>query len=122
MSALANAFAESQRSLLSCKSAVASSPAETLLAAGPSGIGYTRNDSNRAANQYRHFKNWAAAAIRVIAERLAAQPIRVGRVKAGTKLGTKDASDVEPLKTHPVLDAFANPNPLMTSWHLLYTL
>lgn len=118
--ALTRAFSTASRSLLACKAAVGSS-AETLLAQGPSGMAFGRPDLQRATEQFRHFKNWAFSAIRPICQKVAEVPVRVGRVAAGQKLGTKQAANVKQLDTHPFLDLLANPNPLMTSWSLLYT-
>lgn len=84
---------------------------------------------------YSHYRGWTYAAIRPIAQTIAGQPVRVGRElgpaekpRSG-RLATKGLlpswlkqTEVEQYETHPLLDAIARPNPVMTSWHLLYIL
>jgi len=84
---------------------------------------------------YGHYRGWTYAAIRPIAQTIAGQPVGVGRElgpmerpRSG-RLATKASlpgwlkqAEVEQYETHPLLDAIANPNPVMTRWHLLYIL
>ena len=73
-----------------------------------------------AADQYRHFRGWAYASIRAIAQKLSAQPVHVAKLPTGPRKAKHMVDDLEPLDTHPLLDALANPNPIMTQWHLWY--
>ena len=97
---------------------------------GGAGSGSSQwNDTDTA----RYNTAWVFAAVRLISERIAGQPVRVGRLartrpgKAAT--GTKAASSAPPwlrtgdakeLASHPFLDAWHDPNPYATSWGLLY--
>ncbi|MEQ8790254.1 MAG: phage portal protein [Pirellulaceae bacterium] len=118
MNALAKAFADTDRSYFAAKASVAAT-ADALLASGPSGLPTQKPDLARAAEQLRHFRGWVFAAIRPIAQRIAGQPIHVG--KAPRQRQTKDARP-EPLSSHPLLDLLADPNDLMVAWSLIYSM
>jgi HK97 family phage portal protein len=106
-------------------------------ALGALGIGSSQQ--NQAREQQRHFSGWVYAAIRVIANRIAGQPIRVAkrasaaptdpksRLKAAVRFKHSPAfvkavaNRLEPLDTHPLLTALECPNSLMSGFQLLYT-
>ncbi|MEX1095341.1 MAG: phage portal protein [Planctomycetales bacterium] len=118
--ALTRAFANSLRSYVSAKASVSSS-SEALLARGPGGVITHRPDLARAQEQLLHFRGWVYAAVRPIAQRIAGQPIHVG--KRGRKMTSRKSHqpiDVEPLESHPILDLIHDPNDLMVAWSLIY--
>jgi phage portal protein BeeE len=120
MNVLTKAFADSERSYHAAKASVGSAT-DALLARAPSGLPITRSDLSKASEQLRHFSGWVYASIRAIAQRIAGQPIHVGRVKGSNRMGTKAAGDVEALDNHPLLDLLADPNDLMVAWSLMFT-
>ena len=117
MTALTKAFADSERSYIAAKSAVANATA-ALLAQGPGGVPLQRRDLAQAHEQLQHFTGWVYAAVRPICQRIAGQPIHVGRPKAPRSM--KQADNAEPLESHPLLDLLADPNDLMVAWSLIY--
>jgi phage portal protein BeeE len=118
--ALTRAFADSERSYFAAKQSV-SNATEQMLARGPRGAALgQRADLSRASEQLRHFKGWVYASIRPIAQRIAGQPIHVGRARRPGRLGTKQV-DADALDSHPILDLLADPNDLMVSWSLMFT-
>ncbi len=94
--------------------------------------------------QYQHFSGWAYVAIKAGAQRVAGQPVRMGRKTIepgpeswawdrppGRKLSKLDKmraplwikaldADIEQIDTDPLLDAIANPNSEMTKWALFF--
>ncbi|MCH8043485.1 MAG: phage portal protein [Planctomycetes bacterium] len=121
MNALKKAFGEVDSMRAVCKQTVASIPGD-LIGAGPSPDGMNRADMSKAADQYRHNRGWVFASIRPIAQKIAGQPIRVGRVTGSPGVRSKGATKPDPLPTHPILDLLANPNDLMVAWSLMYSL
>lgn len=119
MNPLTKAFANSARSYFSCKASV-SQKTDAILAQGPSGVVTAQPDLARAEEQYRHFKGWVYAAIRPIAQRIAGQPIHVGR-RRSRLVGKKNADNVNELSSHPLIDLLQDPNDLMVSWSLIYS-
>jgi HK97 family phage portal protein len=119
-SAIDRATADAERSYLRSKATVANVGAD-MLSRGPSGALSQRADFGRAKGQLQAFRGWVYASIRPIAQKIAGQPIQVGRVAGGprrlTKQGTQDA---DPLPSHPILDLLADPNDLMVAWSLIY--
>jgi phage portal protein BeeE len=123
VSAIDKAFADAQRSYVAAKAAVASM-ADELLATTRGGVPTRRANMGNAAEQLQAFKGWVYAAVRPIAQRIAGQPIHVGR-KGKAKLVRSKAAmpdGVDELPTHPLLDALNDPNELMVKWSLIYTL
>ena len=118
--AISQALADSSRSYFAAKQSVGQVTSD-LLAHSPSGLPVHRTDLSQAQEQLRHFSGWVYSSIRPIAQRIAGQPIHVGRVKSPRRLASKSAGSVEPLDTHPILDLLANPNDLMVAWSLLFT-
>ena len=90
--------------------------------------------------QYRHYTGWPYSIIRIIAQRIAGQPIRVARnVTASAKkrpegLSVKapslkktlpvhlktHAEDIEVLDDHPFIQTIRRPNPIMVQWAMVY--
>jgi len=105
---------------MSCKASV-SQVTDEMLARGPAGIATQSPDLARAQEQLCHFKGWVYASIRPIAQKIAGQPIHVGRMK-GQMRRTKrhQPTDVDPLENHPLLDLFHDPNDLMVAWSLIF--
>lgn len=122
--ALHKALADSERSYLASKAAVADISSD-LLARGPTGSLSQRTDMTRAGEQLKHFTSWVFAAVRLVATRVAGQPIRVGVVR-GRRARMNSAkqaipSNVQAIEGHPILDCLADPNDLMTAWALIYS-
>lgn len=121
--ALSRAFAEAD----AMRAKAATSSPSSLLASG-GGIPYSLPSLGTHAEQYRHFKGWAWVAVRAIAQRVAGQDLYVARRskaparrKALSKTSRKALGDLlEPLTSHPLLDAIDNPNPLMTRWSMMF--
>lgn len=118
--ALAKAFSNSQRSLMSCKAAVSSQISDALLARGPGGIPGHRPDLAQSHEQLKHFRETVYSAVRPIATKIAGCKIHVGRTSTPGGLMTKTA-DVKPLESHPLVTLFADPNPLMVSHSLMFS-
>lgn len=90
--------------------------------------------------QYRHYTGWPYSIIRIIAQRIAGQPVRVGRnVTASARkrpegLGIKapalkralpvhlksQAEEIEVLDDHPFIQTLRRPNPIMVQWSMIY--
>jgi HK97 family phage portal protein len=75
-----------------------------------------------------HNTGWVHAAVRAIANRVAGQPIRLGRKvrRRGVPAPVKSApswagANLEPVESHPLLDLLADPNELMVGWTLIFT-
>lgn len=130
--AINRAYAQAERLRDAIRKAADARPG-SVPARGPSGsVGRTNLGAH--AEQYAHFRGWQYVAIRAIAQRIAGQPIRVARV-APTLKGRKShdfkaclpnhlkscCDRLEPLDSHPLLDALADPNPLMVAWSLVFT-
>jgi HK97 family phage portal protein len=98
--------------------------------AGPQGMG-------AAKEQYRHNRGIVYANTRPVANRLAAQPMCVGRVVKGESKSMLKSHDfaklpnsvkqvvynagalgIERIDSHPLLDALHDPNEFMTAFHL----
>jgi phage portal protein BeeE len=123
-------MADTERSYYRAKATVASIGAD-MLSRGPSGALSQRSEFSRAAEQLRHFTGWVYASVRPIAQKIAGQPIRVGRASAGPKRVKQAAHGGNPLASrgfsvgalddHPVLQLLADPNDLMVAWSLVYS-
>jgi phage portal protein BeeE len=130
--ALNRAYSQAERLRDAARKAADTRPSG-IVAGGPS-ASLGRANLGAHAEQYAHFRGWQYVAIRAIAQRIAGQPIRVARV-AATPKGRKSADEkallplrlksccdrLEPLESHPLLDALADPNPLMVAWSLVFT-
>jgi phage portal protein BeeE len=121
MNALTKAFADTERSYMACKASVGA--VSRLMANAPtsSPLGLGEGDRfSTAKGQLQAFRSWVFAAIRPIANRIAAQPVKVGRVKGKARLATKAVGNVTELDRHPILDLIANPNDIQTGWGLVW--
>ena len=94
-------------------------------------------DNAQDRESERHFAGWVYAAIRPIAQRIAAQPIRLGFLEdqgAGRERAVqrfeKDilpgcfkglSENLEMVEEHAALQALRSPNPTLTSWSLMFT-
>lgn len=110
---------------------------------GGSAMALARNAQlNHHAEQYRHNTGWVYSIIRIIAQRIAGQPLRLGKMvsasakkrpdgmvsKAAMPLFTRSlpahlkshAGDIEPLEDHSFLAAIRRPNQLMVQWSLMF--
>ncbi|MBA3483917.1 MAG: phage portal protein [Pirellulales bacterium] len=130
MDALANAFADVDRMHAHACKAVGNSIPASLTAGMQTGLGVHASSLGKAAEQYQHYSGWVYVAIRAIASRIAGQPVCVGRVASKPRTGrklflpsfAKTLDDlVEPLETHPFLQAVSCPNPLQVQWSLLFS-
>lgn len=107
--------------------AARSSTLTSFLHPGANGTAYPSIDGNEAV---RHNRGWVYGAVRVVAQRIAAQPVRVGRLAGRSPVkGAKAAADSPPwvragtvteLDEHPLIDSLADPNPYLTTWGLVY--
>ncbi len=118
--ALTRALDAAERSYVSASKAVAGRSSRALVS-GPTGTVTTASGLANTREQLRHFDNWTFAAIKAVAQRIAAQPVHVGRVSTTPKRSKSLGEFAEPLNSHPMLDALADPNPLSTKWSLLYS-
>lgn len=93
-----------------------------MISGGPTG-GTQRGNYSHAKEQYAACKGWVWAAVRLKAQRIAGQPIRVAKdaKRPSGKKGLIDTDGLEPLDQHPILDLLADPNELMTSWNLMHS-
>jgi len=123
MDTLARAFADVDRSHLLAKATVSRVASDAVLSAGPGGPLTQRTDFSKAAEQLLHFSGWVYSSVRPIAQRIAGQPIHVGRVRRSSRrLASKGWRDnIEPVDTHPILDLLADPSELSVAWSLIYT-
>lgn len=117
--ALTKAFADSSRSYLSAKASIGVMT-ESMLSAGPSGLPMHRPDLFNSAEQLRHFRGWVYSAIRPIAQKIAGQPIHVGRRRTAPGGKKNVAGDIEPLEDHEILRLLADPNDLQVAWSLMF--
>lgn len=129
MDALANAFADADRSYMNASKAVGGTVPRSLVGGLPS-VGSFSASLSKSSEQYQHYSGWSFVAIRAIASRISAQAICAGRVGATRKPGRrlhlpgsfKSIDElIEPLASHPLLTAIASPNPLQTQWSLIYS-
>lgn len=117
--ALTRAFGNAQRSLLAAKAAVSSGIPDAMMSRGPSGIFTNQPDLAQSYEQLRHFTGWVYTSIRPIAQRIAGQPIHVGRASSAGKLITKSA-DIREIDNHPLIGVLNDPNGLMVPWSLMF--
>jgi len=134
------------RSLVLSKASSSSSPMSVMTGGYPSFMELAYGTTlARQSEQFRHYCGWSYTAINCIARRLAGQKVKMGRkAEAAAEISTwawdrppgrkipfhtrlkapefvkSIDSDIEVIETHPLLDAVQNPNPIMTSWDLLF--
>ncbi len=133
MNAISKALADTSRSYAMAKASVGSIDPGTL-AAGPSGL-VNRPSLGKHRQQYDAFRGWQYVAISAIAKRVSSRQMFVGRVTSRPNLSRSKAQwlknvlpdrlkavgeSLEPLESHPLLDAMNDPNPIMVRWVLSY--
>lgn len=122
------------RASLSLKAATSSAGPSSIV--GGDEFGALANAGFRnAREQYLHNTGWVYSAVRLIAQRIAGQPIRAARKATGKRPGGmrlkamhdslplqyKNMADgLEPLDGHLLLDTLADPSDLATSWSLMF--
>lgn len=106
--------------------------------------------SSDAIEQGKHFVGWQYVAIKAIAQRAAAQPLKLGFIRKAPEPMEMSGShrpgrrrhemakavllrgmlpaylrckarDMEVVESHPLIDTFNDPNEIMTGWSLVYT-
>ncbi len=122
------------------------SPIQSLTGGRTAGFGFADDRTAQSAKtKYDRNTSWTYAAVRPIANRVAAQPIRVARVTrmsneramqswelrrvpqhvkdyAAKTFHMPSSASLEILESHPFLDAMHDPNGIMTSYSLMYLL
>lgn len=109
------------------------SVAQGLQSAPSAGYGWGAPQTALAREELRHFTGWVHAAVRVVAQRIAGQPICIGKKSAAgakpqrsVKKGHAPAvvkqapGDIEPVEDHWLLRTLQRPNPYTVGWSLLY--
>ncbi len=115
--ALDKAFADADRMVVNCKTAALSVPAMMT-----SGVYRQRTLSIASAEeQLMHFRGWVWSAVRLVAQRIAGQPVCVGKGKASRRRYKSLGEKIEPLESHPLLDGLSDPNDLQTFWQLQFS-
>jgi phage portal protein BeeE len=126
--------ANTVRESLARKAAAASSAPSAAIT--PDGLSAGQSGFRGAREQYLHNTGWVYSAVRLVAQRVAAQPIRAARKAPGKRPGSmrlkamqeslpmqyKSMADgLEPLDQHILLDTLADPSDLATSWSLVFS-
>jgi phage portal protein BeeE len=110
------------RAHLQAKAAAAATAAQ-LIGGTPDGNPVTRENYGQAQEQYKANRGWVWACVRLIATRVAGQPICVAKQPRRALRTAKSVGDTEalpPLDQHPLLDLLADPNPLMVAPSLMF--
>jgi phage portal protein BeeE len=116
--ALDKAFAEADSMTANCrKSAALSVPAMLT-----SGVFPQRTLSiSEAQEMLLHFRGWVWSAVRLVAQRIAAQPVCVGKKPTRRRIKASSIGEkIEPLESHPLLDALSDPNEIQTFYQLMF--
>jgi HK97 family phage portal protein len=115
--ALDKAFAEADSMVANCKSAALSVPAMLT-----SGVFPQRTLSiSEAQEMLLHFRGWVWSAVRLVAQRIAAQPVCVGKKPTRRRIKASSIGEkIEPLESHPLLDALSDPNEIQTFYQLMF--
>jgi HK97 family phage portal protein len=115
--ALDKAFAEADSMVANCKAASVAS-----VVTASAGFSLQRPLSLvESQEQLLHFRGWVWSAVRLVAQRIAGQLVCVGNPPAGSRYKSSMGQRIEPLDSHPLLDALADPNPWMSYWQLMFT-
>ncbi|MDY0167443.1 MAG: phage portal protein [Thermoguttaceae bacterium] len=106
--------------LASARAALRTKDADAIATAGTI-PGVRRPSCTRARSQYRANRGWVFACTRLVAQRIAGQPIYVAKDAPSftTKAEVSDTGHLEPMQTHPLLDVLADPNEHMTGAALM---
>lgn len=131
MDALANAFADADRLVMSAKSGRPSA-VDRELATQSNWLSRQYANLSQDLERYSYFRDTVFTCVKVIASRIAGQPVRVARPKKagrrglkafGERLGTKAfVQDLQLLPDHDLAAAFAKPNPVMVGSSLLFSI
>jgi HK97 family phage portal protein len=121
----ADAMLACARSNIAAKAAGLSNVSDMLVGSNLSGA-ERRMSFGAASEQYAACKNWVFPAVRLIASRIAGQPIHIARERGrpsgkGMFKGLGDTDNLEPLDQHPILDLLSDPSEMMTAWSLMWT-
>ncbi|MGE3180936.1 MAG: phage portal protein [Phycisphaerae bacterium] len=73
-----------------------------------------------AQEQLSHFKGWVWSAVRLVAQRIAQQRVCVGKKPTRGRRHKSAGECIEPLESHSLLDALADPSELQTYWSLMF--
>jgi len=100
-----------------CKAAA--SPRQIITGGGTPGIDLIPAQMGKAKEQLSHLTDWVWAAVRLVATRIAGQPIHVSRQRRTTtrKLALMD----EVIEDHPLLDVLNDPSDWFTRWSLMFS-
>ena len=120
MDAITKALNDVERMRMNFATKAASSPSVANVVASGQALGMVRPSVGTATEQLSHFKGWVWAAVRLIATRIAGQSIYVAREAKQPKRGKQLGEALEPLDSHPLLDALADPSELHTEWSLKF--
>lgn len=120
MDAITKALNDVERMRTSFAIKAASSPSVANVVASGQALGMVRPSVTTASEQLSHFKGWVWSAVRLIASRIAGQSIYVAREPKRPKRGKQLGDDLEPLDSHSLLDALADPSELHTEWSLKF--
>ena len=120
MDALTKALNDVERMRMNFATKAASSPSVTNVVASGQALGMVRPSVGTATEQLSHFKGWVWAAVRLIATRIAGQSIYVAREAKRPKPGKHLGEALQPLDSHSLLDALADPSELHTEWSLKF--
>ena len=114
--ALAKAFADADRMVLNCKAA------GTVEGLVTSSAGFNTHPMSvvTAREQLLHLRGWVWAAVQLIAKRIAGQEVCVGLRPKRARRTKSIGEQIEPLESHPLLEALTNPNPWMSYWQLMF--
>lgn len=132
MDVLSNAFADVDRMHAGALKAVNVAP---MLTGNLPNFGMVGSRLAKAAEQYQHFRGWSFVAVKAIASKIAGHEISIGRLVQAPRAGRKTPGlvgtlpncfksvldSVEPMESHPFLDALDNPNPVMVRWSLMFS-
>lgn len=119
MDALTKALNDVERMRTGFATKAATPSVANVVASGQT-LGVVRPSVTTATEQLAHFKGWVWSAVRLIATRVAGQSVFVARQPKRPKRGKQLGDDLEPLDSHSLLDALADPSELHTEWSLKF--
>lgn len=120
MDALTKALNDVDRMRTSFAVKAASSPSVANVVASGQPLGTVRPSVATATEQLAHFKGWVWSAVRLIATRVAGQSVFVAKKPTRPKRGKQLGEELQPLDSHRLLDALADPSELHTEWSLKF--
>jgi HK97 family phage portal protein len=113
--ALDKAFADADRMVTNFKAASVGT-----IVTESAGFNHRPLSLVRAQEQFLHFRGWVWSAVRLVAQRIAGQRLCVGNQPTGSYYKSSMGQRVEPLDSHPLLEAMYDPNPWMSYWELMW--